>query len=95
MRQEDAEMNARRHTFGAHFDIDPKGWFIDFPPKTAFAEKLYNGLPALGGHFETVHPRALQNRPLGYYRLELSNNDSRLDEGPCVALRRAAYGSPR
>jgi hypothetical protein len=46
-REGNAEMGARRHTFGAHFDALAEGWFIDFPPGTAFRERTINGLPAI------------------------------------------------
>ena len=46
-RQENAELGARQHTFGAHFDPVANGWFIDFPPGTAFHVGRLKGLPAI------------------------------------------------
>jgi hypothetical protein len=46
-RQQSAELNARQHTFGAHFDPTVNGWFIDFPFGTAFRVVKLEGLPAI------------------------------------------------
>jgi hypothetical protein len=44
---DDAELNARKHTFGAHFDIRPEGWFIDFPLGTDLRQMKLRGAPAI------------------------------------------------
>jgi hypothetical protein len=46
-RQQNAEFGARRHTFGAHFDSVPNGWFIDFPNGTILQVTKVNSLPAV------------------------------------------------
>jgi hypothetical protein len=45
--QQNAELSARQHTFGAHFDSTVNGWFIDFPKGTAFRIMTFRGLPAI------------------------------------------------